>query len=131
MRMSGISYADSLYIPALSISNYDTNGVTIRELGLVGAKLAQNDERVILIVDDGKISATIAEDSTFGRFSGDYMFDFSNIEILYAKVANRASRSVESLGKDIWRLRYQTRIARNYIRSERFRSCTVISPRQL
>ena len=68
MRMSGISYADSLYIPALSISNYDTNGVTIRELGLVGAKLAQNDERAILIVDDGKISATIAEDSTFGRF---------------------------------------------------------------
>ena len=30
MRMSGTSYADSLYIPALSISNYDTNGVTIR-----------------------------------------------------------------------------------------------------
>ena len=95
MRMSGISYADSLYIPALSISNYDTNGVTIRELGLVGAKLAQNDERVILIVDDGKISATIAEDSTFGRFSGDYMFDFSNIEILYAKVANRIGFGIE------------------------------------
>ena len=95
MRMSGISYADSLYIPALSISNYDTNGVTIRELGLVGAKLAQNDERVILIVDDGKISATIAEDSTFGRFSGDYLFDFSNIEILYAKVANRIGFGIE------------------------------------
>ena len=95
MRMSGISYADSLYIPALSISNYDTNGVTIRELGLVGAKLAQNDERAILIVDDGKISATIAEDSTFGRFSGDYMFDFSNIEILYAKVANRIGFGIE------------------------------------
>ena len=95
MRMSGISYADSLYIPALSISNYDTNGVTIRELGLVGAKLAQNDERVILIVDDGKISATIAEDSTFGRFSGDYMFDFSNIEILYAKAANRIGFGIE------------------------------------
>lgn len=95
MRMSGISYADSLYIPALSISNYDTNGVTIRELGLVGAKLAQNDERVILIVDDGKISATIAEDSTFGRFSGDYMFDFSNIEILYTKVANRIGFGIE------------------------------------
>ena len=95
MRMSGISYADSLYIPALSISNYDTNGVTIRELGLVGAKLAQNDERVILIVDDGKISATIAEDSTFGRFSGDYLFDFSNIEILYTKVANRIGFGIE------------------------------------
>ena len=95
MRMSGISYADSLYIPALSISNYDTNGVTIRELGLVGAKLAQNDERVILIVDDGKISATIAEDSTFGRFSGDYLFDFSNIEILYAKAANRIGFGIE------------------------------------
>ena len=95
MRMSGISYADSLYVPALSISNYDTNGVTIRELGLVGAKLAQNDERVILIVDDGKISATIAEDSTFGRFSGDYLFDFSNIEILYAKVANRIGFGIE------------------------------------
>lgn len=95
MRMSGISYADSLYIPALSISNYDTNGVTIRELGLVGAKLAQNDERAILIVDDGKISATIAEDSTFGRFSGDYLFDFSNIEILYAKVANRIGFGIE------------------------------------
>lgn len=95
MRMSGISYADSLYIPALSISNYDTNGVTIRKLGLVGAKLAQNDERVILIVDDGKISATIAEDSTFGRFSGDYLFDFSNIEILYAKVANRIGFGIE------------------------------------
>ena len=95
MRMSGISYADSLYIPALSISNYDTNGVPIRELGLVGAKLAQNDERVILIVDDGKISATIAEDSTFGRFSGDYLFDFSNIEILYAKVANRIGFGIE------------------------------------
>ena len=95
MRMSGISYADSLYIPALSISNYDTNGVTIRELKLVGAKLAQNDERVILIVDDGKISATIAEDSTFGRFSGDYLFDFSNIEILYAKAANRIGFGIE------------------------------------
>ena len=95
MRMSGISYADSLYIPALSISNYDTNGVTIRELGLVGAKLAQNDERVILIVDDGKISATIAEDSTFGRFSGDYLFDFSNIEILYTKAANRIGFGIE------------------------------------
>ena len=95
MRMSGISYADSLYIPALSISNYDTNGVTIRELGLVGAKLAQNDERVILIVDDGKISATIAEDSTFGRCSGDYLFDFSNIEILYAKAANRIGFGIE------------------------------------
>lgn len=95
MRMSGISYADSLYIPAISISNYDTNGVTIRELGLVGAKLAQNDERVILIVDDGKISATIAEDSTFGRFSGDYLFDFSNIEILYTKVANRIGFGIE------------------------------------
>ena len=95
MRMSGISYADSLYIPALSISNYDTNGVTIRELGLVGAKLAQNDERVILIVDDGKISAAIAEDSTFGRFSGDYLFDFSNIEILYAKAANRIGFGIE------------------------------------
>ena len=95
MRMSGISYADSLYIPALSISNYDTNGVTIRKLGLVGAKLAQNDERVILIVDDGKISATIAEDSTFGRFSGDYLFDFSNIEILYAKAANRIGFGIE------------------------------------
>ena len=95
MRMSGISYADSLYIPALSISNYDTNGVTIRELGLVGAKLAQNDERVILIVDDGKISATIAENSTFGRFSGDYLFDFSNIEILYAKAANRIGFGIE------------------------------------
>ena len=95
MRMSGISYADSLYVPALSISNYDTNGVTIRELGLVGAKLAQNDERVILIVDDGKISATIAEDSTFGRFSGDYLFDFSNIEILYAKAANRIGFGIE------------------------------------
>ena len=95
MRMSGISYADSLYIPALSISNYDTNGVTIRELGLVGAKLAQNDERVILIVDDGKISATIAEDSTFGRFSGDYLFDFSNIEILYAKAVNRIGFGIE------------------------------------
>ena len=95
MRMSGISYADSLYIPALSISNYDTNGVTIRELRLVGAKLAQNDERVILIVDDGKISATIAEYSTFGRFSGDYLFDFSNIEILYAKAANRIGFGIE------------------------------------
>ena len=95
MRMSGISYADSLYIPALSISNYDTNGVTIRKLGLVGAKLAQNDERVILIVDDGKISATIAEDSVFSRFSGDYLFDFSNIEILYAKAANRIGFGIE------------------------------------
>lgn len=95
MRLSGISYADSLYIPALMIGDFETHGVKIRELGLIGAEFAQNDERVILIVDEGKVSAEIDDDSYFEQFSGEYSFDFSKVEILYARDAERVGFGIE------------------------------------
>lgn len=94
-RISGISYGESLSIPSMALSDFDANGVAVRSLELSDAQIAQNDERLAVLVDRGLIDATIAENSDFSRFSGDYLLEFSKVEILFEKLRSRLGFGIE------------------------------------
>ena len=95
ISLGQLRIADSIMISQLEFSDFAFSGVSFDSLLLQGIEVARNDQRNVLFVRNGQVESHISDDSVLSAFSGEYMFEFIQLEVLHERESNRLGVGIQ------------------------------------
>ena len=95
ISLDAVSLDDGVYISQVEISNLDALGLNLNSVLLRGISAARNDLRNALFVENGHVDGHIHNHGPLNAFSGDYLFEFLQLEILHEREKNRIGVGVQ------------------------------------
>ena len=90
-----VSFENGLYISQVEIKHLKTMGIDINSVLLRGISAARNETRNALFVESGNFDGTILDASVLDAFSGNYLFEFLQLEILHEREKDRIGIGVQ------------------------------------
>ena len=94
MQLSTVRPGENIAVSGLQIKNLDYKGIRLNHLSVGTMEIAHNETRTAVLIDNGQIDSHISDVSSLSMISGEYRFDFVQLEILYEKAAKRIGMGI-------------------------------------
>ncbi len=94
MQISSIHPGENIAVSGLQFKNFTHQGIRLNTLAINHMEIAHNQERTAILINNGLFDGHISDESILDAISGDYQFEFVQLEVLYERAANRIGMGV-------------------------------------
>ncbi len=95
LGVNSVRIGDSIAVSQVEISDFNYHGVQLESLLLQGLMVAHNEFRNVILVESGQVEGHIDDSSELDALAGDYLFEFTQLEMLHECEKNRLGLGVQ------------------------------------
>ena len=93
--IDGLAIGDTIHIANAEISHLDEEGISLNSASFHSIGIARNERRNMLVIENGQIDMHLSDEFPLQFLSGDYLFEFTQLEILHEREANRIGIGIQ------------------------------------
>ena len=93
--LDGLAIGDTIHISNAELSNFDDDGISLNSATFHGISFARNERRNMLVIENGQIDMHLSDEFPLQFLSGDYLFEFTQLETLHEREANRIGIGIQ------------------------------------